>query len=290
MSPDTRKAAPAHVLDNPVWASLTGPSGDFAEIGPGGLAARYFDDASPFAALADPEDPRAWADLAALAGPDAPVWVTGLLTPPEGWTTVVSVPGVQLDGAEVRAEAAPEAVRLGPADVPEMLELVELTKPGPFLTRTVELGTYLGVGDQRGLHPPGPPGPGPRGPADPCGGRGDQSPRRAPVPARGGGQHRRDSPLRVHGLHPPPPPVLHRPAHPGRTGLTRVGGEAPHGTPPPIGPVRDQASAVRAWAEGVEAAGETALEEGGEGALHEAVDQVGRDEHAEGHCGDQGPR
>ena len=43
--------------------------------------------------------------------------------------------------------AAPdeEAVRLGPADVPEMLALVERTQPGPFLPRTVEMGTYLGI-------------------------------------------------------------------------------------------------------------------------------------------------
>jgi predicted GNAT family acetyltransferase len=31
------------------------------------------------------------------------------------------------------------------ADVPEMLELVAQTEPGPFLTRTVELGDYLGI-------------------------------------------------------------------------------------------------------------------------------------------------
>ncbi|MER6798526.1 GNAT family N-acetyltransferase, partial [Amycolatopsis mediterranei] len=53
--------------------------------------------------------------------------------------------------------------RLGPADVPEMLDLVERTRPGPFRKRTVELGTYLGI--RRGgalvamagerLHPPG---------------------------------------------------------------------------------------------------------------------------------------
>ncbi|MEW2417354.1 GNAT family N-acetyltransferase [Streptomyces sp. NPDC046866] len=145
MSPESAAAAVVHVLDNPVWAALTGPHGGFTETGPAGLAARYVEDASPFAALADPQDPRAWADLAALAGPDAPVWVTGLLRPPEGWTTVATIPGVQLDGTAVRAQAAPEAVRLGTADVPEMLELVELTRPGPFLTRTVELGTYLGI-------------------------------------------------------------------------------------------------------------------------------------------------
>jgi predicted GNAT family acetyltransferase len=36
---------------------------------------------------------------------------------------------------------------LGPADAGEMLALVELTQPGPFRVRTVELGAYFGVFD-----------------------------------------------------------------------------------------------------------------------------------------------
>ena len=38
-----------------------------------------------------------------------------------------------------------EAIPLGAADVPEMLELVAQTEPGPFLPRTIELGDYLGI-------------------------------------------------------------------------------------------------------------------------------------------------
>ncbi|WP_404961137.1 GNAT family N-acetyltransferase [Streptomyces sp. 147326] len=145
MSPETGTLPDNAVLDNPVWAALTGTHRGFAELGPAGLAGRYTLDTSPFAALADPADPRAWADLAALVGPGQEVWVTGLPTPPPDWETLASVPGVQLDGRAVRAEAAPEAVPLGRGDVPEMLELVGLTRPGPFLDRTVELGTYLGI-------------------------------------------------------------------------------------------------------------------------------------------------
>ncbi|MCZ6710340.1 MAG: GNAT family N-acetyltransferase [Gammaproteobacteria bacterium] len=36
---------------------------------------------------------------------------------------------------------------LGAADVPNMVELAELTEPGPFLERTVEMGRYIGVRD-----------------------------------------------------------------------------------------------------------------------------------------------
>ncbi|WP_036034174.1 GNAT family N-acetyltransferase, partial [Bradyrhizobium yuanmingense] len=38
-----------------------------------------------------------------------------------------------------------EIVRLGATDVPAMMALTELTKPGPFAARTHELGTFLGI-------------------------------------------------------------------------------------------------------------------------------------------------
>ncbi|NUR41498.1 MAG: GNAT family N-acetyltransferase, partial [Streptomyces sp.] len=49
------------LLDNPVWAALDGPHAGFAERT--GRAARYPADVYAFAALADPADPAAWADL-----------------------------------------------------------------------------------------------------------------------------------------------------------------------------------------------------------------------------------
>lgn len=114
-----------HVLDNPVWAALSGPHARFAVTAAGGTpprAARYPSDVAPFAALADPADPRSWDDLAVLAGSGALTGVSGTLTVPEGWETVASIPGVQLVDTSLRTEADPEAVRLGPADVPEVLD------------------------------------------------------------------------------------------------------------------------------------------------------------------------
>jgi predicted GNAT family acetyltransferase len=43
------------------------------------------------------------------------------------------------------SSSALELIELGSDDIPEMLALTELTKPGPFGTRTRELGTYLGI-------------------------------------------------------------------------------------------------------------------------------------------------
>ncbi|WP_433528211.1 hypothetical protein ACQPYA_17800 [Micromonospora sp. CA-263727] len=150
------------ILDNPVWAGLTGPHAHLAQVN--GQAARYHPDVAPFATLAAGHDERAWADLAALIGPATVVAVTGVSgDPPAGWDRVERIPGVQMVATALRDAPDPEAVRLRPADVPEMLDLVARTEPGPFRPRTIELGTYLGIriggrlaamaGER--LHPPG---------------------------------------------------------------------------------------------------------------------------------------
>ncbi|MEU0050989.1 GNAT family N-acetyltransferase [Streptomyces sp. NPDC006309] len=130
-------------LDNAVWAALDGPHAHLAERY--GRAARYRADLYAFAALADPADPAAWADLHTLAGPSATVRVKPVGRVPDGWELLAEGEGVQLVDTALRAEPAPEAVLLGPADLPEILDLVARTRPGPFLTRTVELGSYLGI-------------------------------------------------------------------------------------------------------------------------------------------------
>jgi ribosomal protein S18 acetylase RimI-like enzyme len=150
------------VLDNAAWSSLTGAHARLAEGT--GLARRYPADVSPFAAIADERDPQAWRDLAELVGPGGHTVLTGRETPaPIGWTVVEGGQGVQLVGEAVRGELFPDAVDLGNDDVPAMLDLVERTKPGPFLPRTIELGGYLGVKREgalvamagRRLHPDG---------------------------------------------------------------------------------------------------------------------------------------
>lgn len=151
-----------HPLDNPALASLTGPHAHFAVRR--GHVLRYPVDVSPWLALPDDPTDDDWADLAALVGPGGEAPLAGFNGPtPEGWEVTFSLDGVQLVDDGLAAAPDAEAVRLGPADVPEMLDLVERTRPGPFLPRTVELGTYLGI--RRGgaliamagerLHPPG---------------------------------------------------------------------------------------------------------------------------------------
>ncbi|MFJ6084648.1 GNAT family N-acetyltransferase [Streptomyces sp. NPDC092369] len=158
-----RTAADASlVLDNPALGALTGPHAHFAERQ--GRVLRYPVDVSPWLALPDRPDAEDWADVAALAGPGTEIALPGFGGEiPDGWEVTFRIDGVQFVDDGLAAAPEPEAVLLGPADVPEMLDLVERTRPGPFLPRTVEMGTYLGIrrdgaliamaGER--LHPPG---------------------------------------------------------------------------------------------------------------------------------------
>jgi ribosomal protein S18 acetylase RimI-like enzyme len=133
-----------HPLDNPARAALLGPQAYLAERR--GVALRYPADISPFAALPDEPDPGAWDDLAKLATPGGVVSTAGVAAePPPGWDVLMRIDGVQLVAEQVAAAHDAEAVPLGPADVPAMLDLAAATRPGPFRTRTIEFGGYLGI-------------------------------------------------------------------------------------------------------------------------------------------------
>jgi ribosomal protein S18 acetylase RimI-like enzyme len=134
----------SHPLDNPARAALLGPQAHLAERL--GAALRYRADISPFIGLPDQPGPDAWDDLARLTGPGAVVSTAGVAAePPTSWDVLMRLDGVQLVADGVAGVADTNAVSLGPADVPEMLDLTKRTRPGPFLARTIEFGGYLGI-------------------------------------------------------------------------------------------------------------------------------------------------
>ncbi len=128
------------VLDNPVWWSARGAHADLVRRTD--TAAVYPDDVALFGGVADP---AGWAELAELTGPDRRLLVVGVDAVPETWHVDQSLPGVQLVAGGPIGAPDPEVLRLGPADVPDMLDLVRRTEPGPFLPRTIELGRYVGI-------------------------------------------------------------------------------------------------------------------------------------------------
>ena len=134
----------SHPRDNPARAALLGTQVHLAEHC--GTALRYPADISSFIALPDDPGLSDWDDLATLVGPGGVAATAGVpVIPPPGWQVLMNLAGVQLTGEHVAGKPAGDAVPLGPGDVPEMLDLVARTRPGPFLPRTIELGGYVGI-------------------------------------------------------------------------------------------------------------------------------------------------
>jgi predicted GNAT family acetyltransferase len=137
--------AAMHPLDQPIWTALTTTQQALAEGD--GRARRYPTLVTPFADM-----PKMSADnFAALGALMAPQDIAVLFTPdavqpPAEFKTMLAETGEQMTGTPVEMPAnGIEIVTLGVDDVPAMIELTSLTKPGPFSTRTHELGTFLGI-------------------------------------------------------------------------------------------------------------------------------------------------
>ncbi|WP_051366700.1 GNAT family N-acetyltransferase [Hamadaea tsunoensis] len=139
---DTGVNATSHPLDDPVRSALTGPHAHLAEVR--GRVMRYPPDVLKFVAIPYPATADDWAEAAAWAGPEQ-VGVGVVVAPPADWLLSSVGQGLQLVEDRVRPRFDAEAVRLGPADVPEIVEFVARHRNGRrFPPRTLETGTYLG--------------------------------------------------------------------------------------------------------------------------------------------------
>lgn len=135
-------------LDRPILAMLTGRRQAELAVVRGG-ARRLDPGYGIFAVLTDGDAAgrdalggliREMGDVA-LVEPEAAPAIPGTQVASEAlcWQMIADGPG----------EAAPapafEILDLGPADAGEMLALATLTRPGPFVARTPELGDFVGV-------------------------------------------------------------------------------------------------------------------------------------------------
>ncbi|MFC9683763.1 GNAT family N-acetyltransferase [Streptomyces sp. NPDC056948] len=142
-------------LDDPVGESLRGNHGHLARRL--GRAVTYLPGVATFSAVSAEVDSEGWDDLARLLGRGefADMFSCPAM-PPSDWEPVFVLEGRQMiwagdsrpDASDAsRVEPDPAVVELGAGSAPEMLGLVERTRPGPFWPRTHELGTYLGIRD-----------------------------------------------------------------------------------------------------------------------------------------------
>jgi hypothetical protein len=134
-----------HPLDYPIWSALTTRQRSIAEGN--GLVWRYPSEVAPFAATVDLSAKTFTALLTAIRVSDrVALFTPEPYVPPDEFEILVARTAEQMVGAAYNASAdALEMVLLGPDDVPSMMELTELTKPGPFSARTHELGTFFGI-------------------------------------------------------------------------------------------------------------------------------------------------
>lgn len=138
-----------HPLDNPVWHALSGPHRALARRR--GLALHYPREVAAFSAIADPSA-QAFADLAhGLPADTEARLVRARIEPlPEDWQLVNDVPLLQMElrAFDGQPHESAAVVTLGPQDRGAAMALVELTQPGPFGPRTLEMGHYIGMFEQ----------------------------------------------------------------------------------------------------------------------------------------------
>jgi predicted GNAT family acetyltransferase len=134
-----------HPLDRPIWSALTTRQQALAEGG--ARALRYPTAVGPFADMVD-MSPESFAALGALmSGSEIAVLFTpDAVTAPAEFKILLAETGEQMIGTPAESSIrGVDIVTLGAEDVPAMMALTELTKPGPFTLRTHELGTFLGI-------------------------------------------------------------------------------------------------------------------------------------------------
>jgi ribosomal protein S18 acetylase RimI-like enzyme len=137
-----------HLLDNVIWNALNTSQ---VHLGVGrGVARKFHKDVSLLGGFSEPDD-EAYDSLAKLVdgGERVGLFLEEDPKPPSNWKIVALMPLLQMlheDGNSSAVDTTlPVFHQLGEADVPEMLALTKLTKPGPFATRTREMGDYFGI-------------------------------------------------------------------------------------------------------------------------------------------------
>ncbi|HET6205402.1 MAG TPA: hypothetical protein VFD98_01250, partial [Terracidiphilus sp.] len=149
-SPFSTAGKTSHPLDHPIWNSLHTEHSSLAISNK--LARRYPPAIGPLSGIAA-QSAAGYEALRELAGRGGVVvlFCTEAPAPTPGWTLIRGgvlsqmicvhpvnhVPDPLTRGEELRL--------LTTEDVPAMVALAELTEPGPFRERTIELGVFYGI-------------------------------------------------------------------------------------------------------------------------------------------------
>jgi ribosomal protein S18 acetylase RimI-like enzyme len=135
-----------HPLDNPIWNALNTGSVHFST---GHERCRFIRSDMGFFAGLPGYDAENLQDLHSFCQPGQRV----ILFPPaeleigDGWSILNNRALLQMVCVSdpIDSDSKVEIKALGEKDIPAMLELTELTKPGPFISRTIDFGGYFGI-------------------------------------------------------------------------------------------------------------------------------------------------
>jgi ribosomal protein S18 acetylase RimI-like enzyme len=135
-----------HILDNPIYNALKTGNKKLA-IGEGQTSI-FRRDVAPFAGMKNnnEEDFKAITALGAHINPVV-IFTPVKLSIPTNWEVARAFDMLQMvyEGP-VPVNSTPQQITdLDDSHIPQMLELTQLTKPGPFLQRTIEFGNYTGI-------------------------------------------------------------------------------------------------------------------------------------------------
>src|SRR5690606_25376804 len=118
-------------LDDPVGESLRGQHARLSRWV--GSAGSYLPEVASFVAMGNDPDEQAWEDLARLVGRgEIADMFSCPARPPADWEPVFALDGRQMIGPEQWSGPGADVVELGADNVPEMLDLIARTQPGPF--------------------------------------------------------------------------------------------------------------------------------------------------------------
>jgi ribosomal protein S18 acetylase RimI-like enzyme len=138
------------LLNNPIWNALSTDQAYLAQSNH--LAKRFPRDVAPFGAMKAQSPPEYEALAQILSGDTAALFLDSKPDLPADWSMRISGDMYQMT-FEAPPPTKPNQVisKLTQADVPEMLALTKQTEPGPFLPRTIDLGSYYGIHDSGSL-------------------------------------------------------------------------------------------------------------------------------------------
>lgn len=139
-------SAASAVLDNPIWHALQ--TGNRAMAAGNDMAQYIRRDAGAFAGM--PHNSTGGLEQLREMIPQGEVVVLftpGLIGVPEGWQVQLERKLLQMVHAgPLQPFASAHLIQpLSEEHIPEMLALTALTKPGPFLPRTIDFGNYEGI-------------------------------------------------------------------------------------------------------------------------------------------------